>query len=81
LPFATLFSKVASKLFAAAPAGSTGAVEPVLVQMEGEDIVDAVEPRLRLRTNYGRILWILKCNSPRAPQTPIAHHTSPRQRV
>jgi len=48
VPFATLFSIVASKLLAVPPAGGTRAVEPELVQMEVEDIVDAVDPRLRV---------------------------------
>jgi hypothetical protein len=81
VPFATFFSIQASKLLATPPAGGTGAIEPEFVPMEIEDIVDAVDPRLRLHTNQGKILWILKCNLPRAPQTPIAHHTSPWQHV
>ena len=60
MPFATFFSIVASKLLATPPAGGTGAVEPELVPMEVEDIVDAVDPRLRLHINQEKILWILQ---------------------
>jgi hypothetical protein len=52
MPFATLFSNVASKLFGASPAG--GAVEPELVQMAVEAVVDAVDPRLRTVSGYAR---------------------------
>ena len=48
MPFATLFSSVAARFFAAAPASGAGAAEPELVQMAVEDIVDAVDPRLRV---------------------------------
>jgi hypothetical protein len=52
MPFATLFSNVASRLFGAAPAGAAGAVEPELVQLAVEAIVDAVDPRLRSLSRY-----------------------------
>jgi hypothetical protein len=52
MPFATLFSNVASRLFGAAPAGATGAIEPELVQLAVEAIVDAVDPRLRGVSRY-----------------------------
>ena len=55
MPFATLFSNVASRLFGAAPArtdGAAGAVEPELVQLAVEAIVDAVDPRLRSVSRY-----------------------------
>jgi len=52
MAFTNLFSNVASKLFGAAPAGDTGKVEPELVQMAVESIVDAVDPRLRVVSGY-----------------------------
>lgn len=51
MPFAALFSNVAARLFSAAPAGA-GAVDPGLVQLAVEEIVDAVEPRLRRVSRY-----------------------------
>ena len=52
MPFATLFSNVAAKLFGAAP--GAGAIEPELVQMAVEAVVDAVDPRLRSVAGYAR---------------------------
>jgi hypothetical protein len=52
MPFATLFSNVASRLFGAAPARGDGAVEPELVQIVVEEIVEAVDPRLRSLSRY-----------------------------
>ncbi len=52
MPFATLFSNVAAKLFGAAPAA--GAVEPELVHLAVEAVVDAVDPRLRTVSGYAR---------------------------
>ena len=51
MPFAALFSNVASRLFGAAPA-VPGAVEPELVQLAVEEIVEAVDPRLRGVSRY-----------------------------
>jgi len=51
MPFANLFANVAAKLFGASPAG-TGEVEPELVQMTVEAVVDAVDPRLRVVSGY-----------------------------
>jgi hypothetical protein len=56
MPFATLFSNVASRLFGAAPAGAAGTVEPELVQLAVEEIVDAVDPRLRSVSGYRKRL-------------------------
>ena len=52
MPFASLFSNVASRLFGAQPAGGAGAVEPELVQLAVEEIVEAVDPRLRSVSRY-----------------------------
>jgi len=52
VPFATLFSNVASRLFSAAPPGGAGTVEPELVQLAVEEIVNAVDPRLRTLSRY-----------------------------
>jgi hypothetical protein len=52
MPFATLFSNVASRLFGASAPASAGAVEPELVQLAVEAIVDAVDPRLRTVSRY-----------------------------
>ena len=52
MPFATLFSNVASRLFGAAPQAAGGAVEPELVQLAVEAIVEAVDPRLRGVSRY-----------------------------
>src|SRR5512134_1834499 len=52
MPFATLFSNVASRLFGTATAGAAGSVEPELVQLAVEAIVDAVDPRLRSVSRY-----------------------------
>ena len=51
MPFANLFSNVASRLFGAAPAAA-GAVESELVQLAVEEIVEAVDPRLRGVSRY-----------------------------
>jgi hypothetical protein len=53
MPFATLFSNVAAKLFGATGAGGNG-VEPELVQLAVEAVVDAVDPRLRSVSGYAR---------------------------
>jgi hypothetical protein len=50
--FANLFSNVAARLFGAAPAGANSAVEPELVHIGVEAIVDAVDPRLRTISGY-----------------------------
>jgi hypothetical protein len=52
MPFATLFANVASRLFGGAAPGAAGAVEPELVQLAVEAIVDAVDPRLRTVSRY-----------------------------
>lgn len=52
MPFATLFSNVASRLFGAQAPASAGAVEPELVQVAVEEIVEAVDPRLRSVSRY-----------------------------
>lgn len=52
MPFAALFSNVASRIFGAAPAGAGGEVEPELVQLAVEAVVDAVDPRLRSVSRY-----------------------------
>jgi hypothetical protein len=52
MPFADLFSNVASRIFGAAPDGGAGKVEPELVQLAVEAIVDAVDPRLRSVSRY-----------------------------
>jgi hypothetical protein len=48
------FLNVASKLFGAAPAGRAGTVEPELVKIAAEAIVEAVDPRLRVVSGYQR---------------------------
>jgi hypothetical protein len=53
MPFATLFSNVAAKLFGATGNGENG-VEPELVQLAVESVVDAVDPRLRSVSGYAR---------------------------
>ena len=50
MPFATLFTNVAAKLFGA-PAHA-GAIEPELVESMVEAVVDAVDPRLRTVSGY-----------------------------
>jgi hypothetical protein len=56
MPFADLFANVASRIFGAVPDGGAGKVEPELVQLAVEAIVDAVDPRLRSVSRYqGRI--------------------------
>ncbi len=55
MPFATLFSDVAMRLFGAPPAHGQ-AVEPELVQIATEAIVEAVDPRLRAVPSYRRRL-------------------------
>jgi len=52
MPFANLFSNVAARLFGAAPAGGADAVEPELVRLVVEEIVEAVDPRLRGVSRY-----------------------------
>jgi hypothetical protein len=54
MPFATLFSNVAARLFGGAPAGGASGVEPELVQMAVEAVVEAVDPRLRTVSGYAR---------------------------
>src|SRR5258705_1130298 len=54
MAFGTLFSSVASKLFGDAPAGRPGRVEPELVKIATEAIVQAVDPRLRVVAGYQR---------------------------
>jgi len=54
MPFATLFSNVAAKLFGAPAAGGTDKVEPELVKLAVEAVVDAVDPRLRVVSAYHR---------------------------
>jgi len=51
MPFATLFSNVAARLFGGT-APAAGAVEPELVKLAVEAIVDAVDPRLHGVTRY-----------------------------
>jgi len=52
MPFASLFSSVAARLFGAPAPGGGGAVEPELVRLAVEEIVDAVDPRLRSVSRY-----------------------------
>lgn len=52
MPFSTIFANVAAKLFGARPNGGADGVEPELVQMTVEAIVDAVDPRLRVVSGY-----------------------------
>ncbi len=52
MAFGTLFSNVASKLFGDTPAGRPGAVEPELVQIATEAIIESVDPRLRVVSGY-----------------------------
>jgi hypothetical protein len=52
MAFGTLFSNVASKLFGDTPAGRPGTVEPELVQIATEAIIEAVDPRLRVVSGY-----------------------------
>jgi hypothetical protein len=66
MPFATLFSNVASRLFGAPPPGGAGTAEPELVRLAVEEIVDAVDPRLRTLSRYQSKI------APGAEQT-IAH--------
>ncbi len=54
MAFGSLFLNVASKLFGAAPAGRAGTVEPELVKIAAEAIVEAVDPRLRGVSGYQR---------------------------
>jgi len=54
MAFGSLFLNVASKLFGAAPAGRAGTVEPELVKIATEAIVEAVDPRLRVVSGYQR---------------------------
>jgi hypothetical protein len=54
MPFATLFSNVAARLFGAPAAGGADTVEPELVKLAVEAIVDAVDPRLRAISGYER---------------------------
>lgn len=51
MAFATLFANVAARLFGGAAPGA-GAVEPELVRIAVEEIVDAVDPRLRGASRY-----------------------------
>jgi len=52
MPFATLFSNVAAKLFGAAPVGAADTVEPELIKIAVEEIVNAVDPRLCMISGY-----------------------------
>lgn len=52
MPFSTIFTNVAAKLFGARQNGGADTVEPELVQMMVEAIVDAVDPRLRAVSGY-----------------------------
>ncbi|HTP62203.1 MAG TPA: hypothetical protein VMJ14_08980 [Burkholderiales bacterium] len=52
MPFATLFSNVAARLFGAMPTGGAGTAEPELVRVAVEEIVNAVDPRLRTVSRY-----------------------------
>jgi hypothetical protein len=54
MAFGALFSNVASKLFGDAPAVRPGTVEPQLVKIATEAIVEAVDPRLRVVSGYQR---------------------------
>jgi hypothetical protein len=55
MAFGSLFSNVAAKLFGdAAAAARPGTVEPELVQIATEAIVEAVDPRLRVVSGYQR---------------------------
>ncbi len=52
MPFGTLLSRFAGRLFGAAPPGAAAAVDPELVAMGVEAVVDVVDPRLRTLSGY-----------------------------
>lgn len=52
MPFATLFSGLAARLFGGGPSDPAAPVEPELVTMGVEAVVDAVDPRLRSLSGY-----------------------------
>jgi len=54
MAFGSLFSNVVSKLFGDAPAARPGTVEPELVKIATEAIVETVDPRLRVVSGYQR---------------------------
>ena len=54
MPFASLFSNVAARLFGSTAPGDIAAAEPELVKTAIEAIVDAVDPRLRTVSGYQR---------------------------
>jgi hypothetical protein len=54
MAFANLFSSLAARLFGAAPQAAGGPLEPELVSMGVEAVVDAVDPRLRALSGYAR---------------------------
>jgi len=66
MPFASLFSNVAARLFAAAPAAGASTPDPELVRLVVEEIVEAVDPRLRGVSRYQKRI------APAAERT-IAH--------
>lgn len=54
MSFATLFSGLAARLFAATPPEAGATVDPELVKMGVEAVVDAVDPRLRTMSGYSK---------------------------